>query len=58
LGQGISTIPRSGGNEGKDQREKQGQGPGDEKIDTYITVVGRVWYRFTIDINRIRLNNI
>jgi len=57
-GQGISTLPGSSGSKGKDQREKQGQRQEDEKIDTYITVVGRVWHRFTIDINRIRLNNI
>jgi hypothetical protein len=58
LRQSISAVPRSSGGESKDQREKQGQRPEDEKIDTYITVVGRVWHRFTIDINRIRLNNI
>jgi hypothetical protein len=38
------------------QRERQSQE--DEKINPYITAVGRVWHRFTIDINRIELNNI
>ena len=46
------------------KRRWQGQGQGkrerqeDEKINPYITAIRGVWHRFTIDINRIELNNI
>jgi hypothetical protein len=58
-GQSITTIIRSSNGDSKDQSKRQGQRQEeDEKIGPYITTIGRVWYRFIIDINRIKFNNI